>query len=66
VPALLFRVDVEGGVLFSVEGAEAFEGLAGLGEGDVLADDFYDVYFLFYFVNSAHNTILYTISPPHF
>ena len=41
--ALPARIDVKGGAVVFVEGAQALEGLAGRAQGDVGADDINDV-----------------------
>jgi hypothetical protein len=62
VPALLLGVNIEGGMLFTVEGAESAEGAARFGQGDMLADDVNDVQFLFDVVDNAHIMILFYYS----
>jgi hypothetical protein len=64
VPALLFGIDIEGGVLFTVEGAKAAEGATRFGQGDMLADNINDVYFLLDVVDSAHSVLVPCLPTP--
>ena len=67
VPALLLRIDKEGGGLLTVKWAQCPEGPPGLLQVRILADNLNDVCFLFYFVNNGHiiTIILRIVVLPH-
>ena len=59
MPALLLRVNKEGGVFFAVEGADALEIAPCLGQRGILAGNFYDIGSLLNFVYDTHTVKLY-------